>query len=403
MTNSGAAQSKLGELFVDIGVGGLGKTLKALNSVSASFLLTKNAAVQMAKPIVNTVKQTMGMAVDVGKLGSTLGIAYKDAYKLQYYFKHMNLNEGLVNDIEKISEQFSLIAQGQGKLSDSQMLGFANLGLNWQKYYGGGFDKAQQFIKDLQMATANMNRTKAATSLQQIGMSTDWLYAFDRGVFDLSDALSISNQEIESAIAASESLNEANLALQKALQDLTIVITPYISEYAPKIANAISTYAPKIAEGMRNNIPPLMTALDNLGISLNWIGKILEKYFGFWTNLYGTVLFNVEDKLKPKNLKSEEEISLEKKGIKFKRTPNAFSNYLDFWSDKYRNIGDKLNDFILPDSIKNKPPNMFHNLSTSINIVNNITGESAPAIAQKTTEKMELALNKFQVSNIPGK
>ena len=39
MTNS-TAQNKLGELFVDIGVGGLGKTLKALNSVSASFLLT---------------------------------------------------------------------------------------------------------------------------------------------------------------------------------------------------------------------------------------------------------------------------------------------------------------------------------------------------------------------------
>ncbi len=82
MADSGAAQNKLGELFVDIGVGGLGKTLKALNSVSASFLLTKNAATQAVKPIIDVGKRTMGMAVDVGKLGSTLGLAYKDAYKL---------------------------------------------------------------------------------------------------------------------------------------------------------------------------------------------------------------------------------------------------------------------------------------------------------------------------------
>ena len=87
MAQTGAAQSKLGELFVDIGVGGIGKTLKALNTVSASFLLTKNAAVQITKPFINMGKQALDTAVDVGKLGSTLGIAYKEAYKLKYYFK----------------------------------------------------------------------------------------------------------------------------------------------------------------------------------------------------------------------------------------------------------------------------------------------------------------------------
>jgi hypothetical protein len=36
-----AAQSKLGELFVDIGSSGLGTLVKGLNTLSTSFLVTK--------------------------------------------------------------------------------------------------------------------------------------------------------------------------------------------------------------------------------------------------------------------------------------------------------------------------------------------------------------------------
>ena len=36
-TKPGAAQNKLGELFIDFGSSGLGTLLKGLNSVSASF------------------------------------------------------------------------------------------------------------------------------------------------------------------------------------------------------------------------------------------------------------------------------------------------------------------------------------------------------------------------------
>ncbi|MBQ2285319.1 MAG: hypothetical protein II244_06610, partial [Clostridia bacterium] len=70
---TGQAQNNLGQLFVDIGVGGLGQTLKALNSVSASFLLTKNAATQAIKPFIDMGKQAANSAVGIGKMAAALG------------------------------------------------------------------------------------------------------------------------------------------------------------------------------------------------------------------------------------------------------------------------------------------------------------------------------------------
>ena len=381
MAQTGAAQSKLGELFVDIGVGGVGKTLKALNSVSASFLLTKNAAVQITKPFINMGKQALNTAVDVGKLGSTLGIAYKDAYKLKYYFKHLNLSEGLAGDIEKISELFSLMAQGQAQLSGTQATGFRNLGMDWKKYYGGGFDKAQQFIKDLQKATASMDRVQAATAMQQIGVSTDWLYAFDRGVYDISDSLSVSDETIQKEIAAQEALNEASLALEQAIQQLTVEIAPYVTEYAPKIAEAITKYAPTIADGMGEYLPPILTALGNL---LKTIGKILDfgqKWLSFWGQIYGKLGFKISDTFKPDNLKPYE-------GAKY--SPKHFS------------------DNINPPAIQFTPNPAVSNMNNAITINNNITGSNAAEIAQKTTNSTKWAIenmmfNKFQTSNVTGK
>ena len=47
------AKSEVGQLFLDFGATGLGKLVKGLNSLSASFLLAKNGAEQALKPIIS--------------------------------------------------------------------------------------------------------------------------------------------------------------------------------------------------------------------------------------------------------------------------------------------------------------------------------------------------------------
>ena len=66
MVENSGAKNEMGKLFVDIGIGGLGKALKSLNSVSASFLLGKNAAMQFAQTISQPFKEA-GNAATISK------------------------------------------------------------------------------------------------------------------------------------------------------------------------------------------------------------------------------------------------------------------------------------------------------------------------------------------------
>lgn len=409
MVDSGAAQNKLGELFVDIGVGGVGKALKSLNSVSATFLMTKNAAVQMAKPIVDVGKKTLGMAVDVGKIGSTLGMAYKDAYKLQYYFKHMNLNEGLINDIERLSEQFNQMRfLGSGALTGAQAQAFNVLGLNPMDYYGGGFEKIQQLIKDVQKKTAGMDRTLAANAVQGIGLNSDWLYAFDRGVFDLSDALSISNEEIEAAITASEDLNEANLALRRALEKSVITLTPYISKYAPILADAIVKYTPPLIDGITKlaaSIEGVFQAIVNHPSYKNkdklkstaiatGAGAMLAGPVG--AALAGGTTAAIQDLTDP-----ERRYAFQTENYRPEFDKNLRQDLVK--NPLYGSVYDAKMGFARYES----PYDLGNGGTYQITINNDITGQNAEDIARKTSistrDTIESMLNKYQVHTMPGK
>lgn len=100
------AQNKLGELFVDIGVGGLGKTLKALNSVSASFLLTKNAATQAVTPLLNMTKEGASLATALSKVSAETGLAQTKLLALKRFSDLNNVSfETLAGTIEGLQQK----------------------------------------------------------------------------------------------------------------------------------------------------------------------------------------------------------------------------------------------------------------------------------------------------------
>ena len=107
--NSGA-QNKLGELFVDFGTKGVGGLLKNLNSVSASFLLGKNAANQFAQTITQPIKQTGQYAMELRNLRYQMGLTNKEAQKIQNWAKKFNYNEGSVfGDISNLLDSLTQI------------------------------------------------------------------------------------------------------------------------------------------------------------------------------------------------------------------------------------------------------------------------------------------------------
>ena len=203
----GQATNKLGQLFVDIGVGGLGQTLKALNSVSATFLLTKNAASQAIKPFIDMGKEAANSAVGIGKMAAALGTTSINAQKLQYYLKTYKA-EGLEGDVASLQQMFTRIQQGLGGIDGQKAISMNMLGLDWQKY-GGSFEDTLKFIQDVKDAlkTSGMTENEKVMHLQNLGLS-NWKYLFEKEDFDIGQTLNISDEQIRKLQEASEKTNQ---------------------------------------------------------------------------------------------------------------------------------------------------------------------------------------------------
>lgn len=204
---TGAAQNKLGELFVDIGVGGVGKTLKSLNSISASFLLTKNAAMQAIKPFINIGKEAMNSAVGIGKMAAALGTTTINAQKLQYYLNKYD-SEGLEGSVASLQNTFTRLKAGYGGLDGQMAMSMGQLGLDWQKY-SGSFEDTLQFIQDVKdkLKQGGFSENEKLMHLQNLGLQ-EWKYLFEKNDFDINESLRISDETFKNLQETSESINE---------------------------------------------------------------------------------------------------------------------------------------------------------------------------------------------------
>lgn len=216
----GQATNKLGQLFVDIGVGGLGQTLKALNSVSATFLLTKNAATQAIKPFIDMGKEAANSAVGIGKMAAALGTTTINAQKLQYYLKQYK-SEGLESDVAALQQMFTRIREGYGGVENQKGMSLGQLGLDWNKY-SGSFEDTLKFIQDVKDAlkTSGMTENEKVMHLQNLGLS-NWKYLFEKEDFDIGQTLNISDEQIRNLQEASEKTNEIKNNIDQIKKNVT--------------------------------------------------------------------------------------------------------------------------------------------------------------------------------------
>ena len=176
------AQNKLGELFVDLGVGGLGKTLKALNSVSASFLLTKNAAQQALSPIVDMSRQGGQLVTAFDKINAVTGISIEKLQKIRNWAKESNVPfESFEASLENIQQSLMDIRLGKGLNKGYQLLGIEAWKID-PKEPLKALDLIQAKLKQVDEVTA-------ATALRELGMNTDLAYAFKQANIPISQAI----------------------------------------------------------------------------------------------------------------------------------------------------------------------------------------------------------------------
>lgn len=363
---AGEAQNKLGELFVDLGVGGVGKTLKALNTVSATFLLTKNTAQQMIKPLVDIGKQSLNSAVEIGKLSASFGTSLVEAQKFAYYLKEKNLSEGLLGDLQSMQNKFTQIKMGFAGVDGQMAMSMNMLGLDWQNYDGSA-QSMLQYVKDVQNAVKGMNANEARMHLQNLGLgNTDWLYAFQRGDFNLGDSLRISDEDIKREQTAKEQLNKIGNELDQLKQ------------------KAVSTILDKGGKKVLDNI---VDAAANSKTAGEFAGNLAEKT---------EAGKKIKDFFKPKTLDQIPkwqrwmyEPTKTKGSTTGQAAPIDLGNADLLGSMNYNPLSD----------LTSAP-----NQNIEINNSFNISGDNAQEIADKVAsiDKEQLQYNQYQTHNMAG-
>nr|DAJ74784.1 MAG TPA: hypothetical protein [Caudoviricetes sp.] len=231
-TKPGAAQNKLGELFVDFTTKGLPSMLKNLNSVSASFLLGKNAANQFVQTLNKPIKEAGQGAVEIGKMSAALGLTKREAMQLQLYFKQHNLSEGLISDLTSVSDMLTKVKMGIGGISGEFAFAMHKMGLSWADY-DGSMESMIRLTNDVKKATQGMSAQQARVLRQQVGLGNqDWAYAFERGDFNLGDYKTISDKEVDDLIRSQEAISNAAAEFEQLKMHLISKLTPAVETIA---------------------------------------------------------------------------------------------------------------------------------------------------------------------------
>lgn len=189
--------ASLGELFVEFGSKGLGGLVKGLNTVSASFLLTKNSAQQIIKPLENMSKQASSSIIAFDKLNSITGISVN---KLQYLKQWTTLNNISFNDyvgqIHTLQNALMDLSLGNpGQLTNiASMLGINPMDLNPTKPLES-MKKIENAIRRIYQVGNEESKLRASTALRLLGLNEELAYSYTRANREVDKSLLLSDKQ----------------------------------------------------------------------------------------------------------------------------------------------------------------------------------------------------------------
>lgn len=279
---NGAAKEEMGELFVSIGATGLGGLLKGLSSASAGFIAVKHAAETIVKPIANAGKSS----VEIGKLNSQLGGTHEQLQQIQAFFKQKGLSEGLIEDIAQLQQYYAEFFRGKG-FPDNVAIALGEMHIGWTEYTDS-LESVLDLIQKIKDETSHMDKATRLSYLNEIGLSREWAYIFDRPDFDLSSLLVMKNKEVEKSINLQESINRFNYQFETA-------------------KNKLISNLDVVSEGFKflsDNLVPFVQGIENLLNSYtNGVAKVGQFFGNIRGNSKGNEVIYPSRKIKKQVLK----------------------------------------------------------------------------------------------------
>lgn len=408
-----SAQSKLGELFVDLGAKGGEGLIKQLSSVKVGFGLAAKAATKFAQPLLQVGKQSANAALNIAQSSTALATSYKEFQKLQVYLKKKGVDESLLGEVGNLRTAIYDAIHGFAELPRSFSLGLNRIGKNIGSY-NGTFEDTLRLIDDIQQATKGMSQTERLSTLGNFGLSSQWAYLFDRGDFNLRNAsTTVSDKEIEEMLKLREEVEELDTTIDQANTHLKAILAQRISPVLKEVNKDINQAqkGDKQAQQTLKNASKgaiiggagaggAAVAGTVLGVGLGPIGWISLLVGGTIAGAAGAYAGS-KNKLKQNNNKEKN------KKLSQIINPDAVA----FAQPERIGLSENISAaFAREENEPNYaalPPNLStSNISSNIQInnQNNIQGQNAPEIADRIAQidRQQLEFSRFQMQNMVG-
>ena len=228
--NKSGASHELGNLFVDIGSSGLGSLLKGLNSLSATFMLTKNAAQQFTKPIMDMSKNAGKGLVGLQKINAVTGLTIEQLQELKLWANANSVDFGnYINQISNFQQNLLDIAMGRGNVT-----GFALLGLNPRDM---DYKKPVEALEKIKKRVLQLDEATGALALKELGLSADLLYQWKRKEVQIDKNLLLNKKEQQALQDQNDAWNKLSTTIDALFQKI-IANQPWISDFL----NSITTW-----------------------------------------------------------------------------------------------------------------------------------------------------------------
>lgn len=269
------AQNKLGELFVDIGSSGLGKLVKGLNSLSASFLLTKKGAENFIKPIQSMNTNAMQSVIGYDKLNAVTGISITKLQELSKWAQLNNVDFGqFMGQVQGLQNQILQIQTGQGgKMNGLALLGIDPRSLDATKPLEA-LDKIRSRVMQLK------DPAMASYALNMLGLSQDLIYAWRQGNEQLDKRLLLNERQMDNLRDQQGAWNSLKVTWTSAMEK-------FLSE---------QTWLNKLLKQCTEWLTQISTKALDMS-KQKWFGEALEdvKFLGKELKLIWTFLEKIHD------------------------------------------------------------------------------------------------------------
>lgn len=369
------AKNELGQLFIDFGTKGFPTLLKSLNTVSAQFLLGKNAANQFVQTLTKPFKEAGNSAVSIGKMSNALATSTLEYQKLSMYLKKYNLSDSLLGDIKKLETE--MYNWGDGTIDITGQVGraFGELKLNFNDYKGT-FEDTMKFLDDVQNATSGMSKNKRNQLLNFLGLNTDWGYLWDKGG-RASDFATISDSAVQANMSLQESMNELKNTAQVLTQELLAKIAPSLE----KIANILTDWLKNFQKdgGIDKTVNAVKETKKYIDIKEGGKNLLKKTPIGTYATLGTLGAAAIQGT-----------INKAKGQAAGGAAPVGYIG----------NLPDITDGAELPPNLLNKTQNITNNITNDITITGNNADEIANKI--KAISEQDIQYTQYQANNLPG-